>query len=398
MDHLRLAFRREGGGGGGSRVKTPKLTTSGSRLDTREVGVVEFVSKGWKEPPPARVWTRGRWWRWQGLRVSIFPGGKISNSKGMGMEDKNEPQFSSWLIFCDAPFASRFLPSLSSSFLSHFRACRRAHIPHERGGASCGRHSSGGGRRRRDTITKLFGCVNVIMCEHDHMTYWLVERSSSTSSSSTPPSLPPSSSQHHPQPLNTTTSCRRHLLHPCAPPSKDVGRVRNYQHIAPSSSLVDKDSPPRHQPNAGIETIRALATSSPERKHSGTQVRPSSPLKQNRYWPLPSLYPWRALPLAPSTLPHHSTPSVEDASPRHLPLSTWSVEDVSPGTYHFTFGLPHHSTLNVEDASPGACYHLPLCHVERRGRFPRRLPLPPCHSTLSIKDASLVSATTLYSI
>jgi len=28
----------------------------------------------------------------------------------------------------------------------------------------------GGGRRRRDMITKLFGCVNVIMCGHDHMT------------------------------------------------------------------------------------------------------------------------------------------------------------------------------------------------------------------------------------
>jgi hypothetical protein len=30
----------EGGGGGGSRVETPKSTTSGSRLDAREVVVV----------------------------------------------------------------------------------------------------------------------------------------------------------------------------------------------------------------------------------------------------------------------------------------------------------------------------------------------------------------------
>jgi hypothetical protein len=35
-DHLRLAFGREGGGGG-SRVGTTKITTSGSRLDAREV-------------------------------------------------------------------------------------------------------------------------------------------------------------------------------------------------------------------------------------------------------------------------------------------------------------------------------------------------------------------------
>ena len=44
MDHPRLAFGREGGGGDGSRIKTPKSTTSGSRLDTREVVVVAGTS------------------------------------------------------------------------------------------------------------------------------------------------------------------------------------------------------------------------------------------------------------------------------------------------------------------------------------------------------------------
>jgi len=46
-DHLRLAFGREGGGGG-YRVETPILTTSGSRLDAREVVVVGVASKGRK--------------------------------------------------------------------------------------------------------------------------------------------------------------------------------------------------------------------------------------------------------------------------------------------------------------------------------------------------------------
>jgi len=45
MDHLRLAFGREGGGGGGRHVETPKLTTSSLHLDAREEVVVEFVSK-----------------------------------------------------------------------------------------------------------------------------------------------------------------------------------------------------------------------------------------------------------------------------------------------------------------------------------------------------------------
>ena len=74
-----LAFGCKGGGGGGRHIETPKLTTSGSRLDAREEVVVEFVAemlkritsssrlgareevvvanvlKRWKGPPPARV-------------------------------------------------------------------------------------------------------------------------------------------------------------------------------------------------------------------------------------------------------------------------------------------------------------------------------------------------------
>jgi len=44
-DHHWLTFGCEGGGGGGGRVETPKMTTSGSRLDAREGVVVRAVSK-----------------------------------------------------------------------------------------------------------------------------------------------------------------------------------------------------------------------------------------------------------------------------------------------------------------------------------------------------------------
>jgi len=64
-NHLRLAFEREGGGGGGGRVERSKKTTSRSRLDAREVVVMGDGSKRRNGPPPARVWTRGRWWRWE---------------------------------------------------------------------------------------------------------------------------------------------------------------------------------------------------------------------------------------------------------------------------------------------------------------------------------------------
>ena len=68
MDHLRLVFGSEGGDGGGSRIKTPERTTSGSRLDVREVVVVGFASKRRNGPPLAHVWTRGRWWWWGSCR------------------------------------------------------------------------------------------------------------------------------------------------------------------------------------------------------------------------------------------------------------------------------------------------------------------------------------------
>jgi len=44
-NHLQLAFGCEGGGGGGSRVETTKRTTSGSHLDARKVVVVAVASK-----------------------------------------------------------------------------------------------------------------------------------------------------------------------------------------------------------------------------------------------------------------------------------------------------------------------------------------------------------------
>ena len=45
MDHLRLAFGREGGGGGGTGGRIDVKTTSGSRLDAREEVVVGDMLK-----------------------------------------------------------------------------------------------------------------------------------------------------------------------------------------------------------------------------------------------------------------------------------------------------------------------------------------------------------------
>ena len=58
--HLRLAFGCEGGGSGGSGVETMERSTSGSRLDAREVVVVADMLKCQKGPPLARVRMRGR--------------------------------------------------------------------------------------------------------------------------------------------------------------------------------------------------------------------------------------------------------------------------------------------------------------------------------------------------
>jgi hypothetical protein len=45
IDHLRLVFGHEGGDGGGTGGRIDEKTTSGSRLDVREVVVVGDVSK-----------------------------------------------------------------------------------------------------------------------------------------------------------------------------------------------------------------------------------------------------------------------------------------------------------------------------------------------------------------
>ena len=62
MIHLQLAFGSEGGGSGGSSVETTEKSTSGSRLDAREVEAVAVALKPLKSPPLARIWMQGRWW------------------------------------------------------------------------------------------------------------------------------------------------------------------------------------------------------------------------------------------------------------------------------------------------------------------------------------------------
>ena len=91
--------------------------------------------------------------------MSFCPGGTISKSTGMGgwkiRTAKTSHDFRRGSFFRDAPFAPWFLPSLSSSLPSHFRPCKRAHIPHEREGASCGRHTGGSGTAKRVDKTRF---------------------------------------------------------------------------------------------------------------------------------------------------------------------------------------------------------------------------------------------------
>ena len=61
-NHLRLAFGGERGGGRGRYIENQRKTTSGSRLDAREVVVTAVASKS---PPLHRLWMRGRWWQWR---------------------------------------------------------------------------------------------------------------------------------------------------------------------------------------------------------------------------------------------------------------------------------------------------------------------------------------------
>ena len=128
-NHLRLVFGCEGGGGGGRHGERVEKTTSGSRLDAREVVVVGDVVKATKTPPPARIWTRGRWW-WQEtcrknkknhLRLAFGRkggggGGSLGITGVSGGRRKNEWEKTGNDI-CRCPFSQR-----TSAWASHFLA------------------------------------------------------------------------------------------------------------------------------------------------------------------------------------------------------------------------------------------------------------------------------------
>ena len=92
---------------------------------------------------------------------------------------------------------------------------------------------------------------------------------------------------------------------------------------------------------------------------SPTSITRAPPSKDvGRVWKRYNMDAGHPLP-SPSTVPHHSTSSVENATPDLLPPSS----------------LPRHLTLSVEDASPGlpsppAPSALPCHNVKRRGRLP----------------------------
>ena len=113
-----------------------KKTTSGSRLEAREVVVVGGMSKCRKTPPLARIWMRGRWWWWdlcwnaeKGHLWLVFGcegGGGVAGigiQWEWGVEDKNgenKPRLSLWLVFMMHLLPPRFYPPLGPCSLRIF--------------------------------------------------------------------------------------------------------------------------------------------------------------------------------------------------------------------------------------------------------------------------------------
>ena len=64
-DHLQLAFGHEGGSSGGRWSKWQKKNHLQPAFGCKEVVVSGRWLKQLKEPPPACVWTWGRWWWWE---------------------------------------------------------------------------------------------------------------------------------------------------------------------------------------------------------------------------------------------------------------------------------------------------------------------------------------------
>ena len=64
IDHLWLAFGRKGGGGGEGHVETAEINHLRLAFGHEGGGGGGTGGRIDEKPPPARIWTRGRWWWW----------------------------------------------------------------------------------------------------------------------------------------------------------------------------------------------------------------------------------------------------------------------------------------------------------------------------------------------
>ena len=89
-----------------------------------------------------------------------------------------------------------------------------------------------------------------------------------------------------------------------------------------------------------------LLPSCPATSNDAVPTASASRISNNMDWPIPSPSPQQAASSI-ITIPHilHSAMSLDvecwGCFPWHLPPSMLSIEDISPGMYHFTFILPH---------------------------------------------------------
>ena len=145
-----------------------------------------------------------------------------------------------------------------------------------------------------------------------------------------------------------------------APPSKDVGRVRKH-----SPTPFKQHGCQHHLPLPSPSTLPRHSTSSIENASPGLLLPSSATSLDAEHR---GCLPQSATALTPSALPCHPTSSVKDtlglpppsSLPRHLMLS---IEDTSPGLPLPLHPLLCHVTQHRALRTPLVCHRPPLCHI-----------------------------------
>ena len=263
-------------------------------------------------------------------------------------------------------------------------------------------------RRRHDTIMNWsWSCSHMITWRVDFVEHWSSTSSTSTPSSKFPPTFvlptPSPTIEHHTSQHPSPSSPMCPSLKRCGPclelPAHSTPLKPRRWGLTATSSAKHRGSrqqePPTWTPseplphrclNASIQALRW----DPSHLSNNIDTDPPPFTLNNQH------------PTTPHALRSATWLNVECRLhfPRHLPLLTLSIGDVSLAPTTSASTLPCHSTLSIKDVSLGT-YHFALCSA-----ILRTLPLAPAitfHSaTLSFKGASRTlppaSATTLCSV